>query len=209
MERPLILVSGAVEGSIDETVLIRLIELAGGSPGTIHVMGGKSILLAHLPGFNNAARRSPWVVLVDLDNEDECAPKKLRDWLPHPSPHMRLRIVKREIESWLLADASGMAAILGVAVTLILRDGNPDEIADPKARIVHLAGRSRSRSIRESLVPRAGSRRQVGPGYDATMIRFVQETWNPRSAAERSDSLKRCMDRIHALVTNLQVLDVL
>ena len=67
-------ISGAVEGDVDEAVVRRLILHVGAEPGPIHGKRGKGHLRRNLPGYNQAARYGPWVVLVDLDHDAECAP---------------------------------------------------------------------------------------------------------------------------------------
>lgn|GEM_PF-3609793 len=80
-----VLISAAVEGIIDEAVVRKLILEAGGCPGAIYGKNGKALLRRLLPGYNNAARFSPWIILVDLDRDAECAPPLLEDWLSEPA----------------------------------------------------------------------------------------------------------------------------
>ena len=65
-----------------------------------------------------------------------------------------------------------------------------------KEYLVNLVRRSRSRTIRDDVVPRDGSRARVGPGYAGRMIEFASTIWSPHEASVRSDSLKRCLDRL-------------
>jgi len=90
-----VFVSGAVEGPSDEPVLRRIIEERGGQVYRVQVQNGKASLRRALPGYNAAAKRDPWLVLVDLDQEQMCAGALASDWLPAPSQHMRLRVVVR------------------------------------------------------------------------------------------------------------------
>src|SRR5438128_2735368 len=94
--------SGAVEGPVDEAVLARLVTEAGASLATVYGKKGKDHLLRQLAGFNSAAQFAPWVVLVDLDRDEECAPTCLPAWLPNPAPQMCFRIVVHAVEAWLL-----------------------------------------------------------------------------------------------------------
>lgn len=191
-------VSGAVEGMVDEAVLTRLVDEAGGRAGPIYGKNGKTHLRRVLGGYNNAARFAPWLVLVDLDEDAECAPPLVAVWLPAPAPMMRLRVAVRAIEAWLLADREQLAGFLGVAATRLPLD--PDAVPDPKALLVDLARHSRRRDIREDMVPRSGSGRSVGPAYASRLIEFASTVWRPEVAAGCSDSLRRCRDRIAELV---------
>src|SRR5262249_40140468 len=146
---------------------------------------------------NRAARRTCWLVLVDLDQDATCAPEALRTWMPSPAPGMCLRIAVRAVESWILADHERLASFLAVSRGLIPRD--PDRLGAPKRQLVDLARQSRSGDIREDLVPRPGSGRAVGAAYASRLIEFVGKSWRPRTAAQRSDSLRRCLQGIRVL----------
>jgi hypothetical protein len=194
------LVSGAVEGWLDEVVLRRLIRETGGAPGTIYGGNGKQHLLRSLSAYNQAAHFAPWAVLIDLDSDADCAPLVLPDWLPNPAPHMCCRVVVREVEAWLMADRERLAAYLSVPVSRL--PTAPDSVADPKQVMVNLARQSRSRHVRADMVPRPESARLVGPAYAARLMQFVEDLtngWRPEVAAAASDSLARCMRRLREL----------
>lgn len=78
-------ISGAVEGIVDEAVLRRLVQHVGAQAGPVHGKNGKTHLRQRLNGYNQAARFSPWVVLVDLDHDADCAPPFQVTWLPRES----------------------------------------------------------------------------------------------------------------------------
>ncbi len=198
-------IHGAVEGIIDEAVLRRLLDAPGVSPGAIHVKNGKHALLHKLSGFNSAALRLPWVVLVDLDHDAECAPPFRASTLPDPAPMMCFRVAVRTTEAWLLADRERLAQFLGVSESVFPRA--PEEEDDPKRVVVELARRSRRREIRQDMVPRPASGRKVGPAYASRLIEFVTDAgsgWRPDVAAQRSDSLARCLSRISALASRAE-----
>lgn len=100
----------AVEGTTDEPVADRLIREVDMEPMPTFIGGGKTQLDPKLPGYNQAARRSAWLVLRDLDHDDAggCVPRLIEDLLGSaPSAGMAFRIAVREVEAWLLADAAG------------------------------------------------------------------------------------------------------
>jgi hypothetical protein len=192
-------VSGAVEGPVDEAVLKRLIEQAGGIPGVIHGKRGKDYLRSKLRGFNLAARFSPWVVLVDLNHEAECAPRLRQSWrLDQHSPQLCFRIAVRTVEAWLLADRDSFAKFLGIASSRIPK--NPETESDPKETVVRLARRSRRRNIQQDMVPRPGGGREVGPAYSSRLIEFIEKEWNPERAALTAPSLARALKCIKRLL---------
>jgi hypothetical protein len=163
-------VSAAVEGDLDEVVLRKIADHIGFSIGSVYGRKGKPPLLQRLNGYNNAARFAPWIVMLDLDNDYECAPEALTAWLPKRAENMFCRIAVHAIEAWLLADRDRIAAMLGISAQRI--STQPDSLDDPKRHLVDLARNSNRAEIRASIVPRPGSGRSVGPSYNAKMIDF-------------------------------------
>lgn len=197
MER-LVSISAAVEGLVDESVARRLIVLAGGRPGPVYGKNGKSFLRQRILGYNNAARHFPWLVLVDLDRDADCAPPVREEWLPDPAPNLCFRVAVREVESWLMADAETLAGFLSVARSRI--PPNPENLGDPKVVMVNLARHSRRLPIRVDMVPRPGSGRVVGPAYVSRLVEYIQDRWRPEIAAKKSDSLRRAIECLRNLV---------
>jgi hypothetical protein len=190
-------VSAAVEGPLDAAVAARIIETAGGAPAQIYVRRGKRALLQRAAAYNNAARFAPWLVLVDLDSDAECAPPARNDWLPQPAMHMCFRVAVREVEAWLLSDRAAIARFLAVPIGRV--PSHPESLADPKQEVVRLATASRSRAIREDIVPRPNSGRTVGPAYSSRMIEFVRKRWSVKRACQLCHSLAgalACLRRV-------------
>ncbi len=196
-----VVVSGAVEGIVDEAVLRRLVQHVHGTLGAVYGKNGKAPLRQRLTGYNQAARFSPWVILVDLDHEANCAPPFRAAWLPNPAPHMCFRIAVREVEAWLMADWERLSTFLSVAASHMPRE--PEAEHDPKRTMVEIAKKSHRRDIREDMVPRPRSRRVVGPAYASRLIEFASHPargWRPDIAAKRSDSLRRCLACLRKLM---------
>jgi hypothetical protein len=197
-----VFITAAVEGNVDEAVVRRLIDHVGATPGPVYGRNGKDHLRRRIANYNQAARLSPWVVLVDLDHDAECAPPLRSAWLPSLSPFMCLRVAVRQVEAWLLADRERLAKFLSVSTSRIPH--NPETIEHPKNTLVELARYSRRRDIREDMVPRPGSGRSVGPAYTARLIEFViseRKGWRPEVAARYSDSLNRSLRCLRRLKT--------
>ncbi len=196
-------ISGAVEGTSDEAVFRRLVDHAGGEIHRVQVQYGKSNLRRALPGYNTAATWSPWLVLVDLDHDFPCPGALVADWLPHPAPNMRFRVVVREVEAWLLGDAERFSKFFAVPRSPI--PPAPETLDDAKAKVVQLVGKSRKAAIRDDMIPRAGSGRRVGPAYTSRLIEFVRQSnngWRPDVAAKKSPSLAKCLARLRHLVSH-------
>ena len=190
----------AVEGDVDVAVVERLAVHVGAAIATAYGKRGKSFLRKRISNYNNAARTRPWLVLVDLDDDFDCAPDLVKAWLPKPHRLLLFRVAVREVESWLIADRERFAEFLGVSKSII--PARPEELPDPKATVVNLARRSRRREIRDDIVPRTGSGRKIGPAYVSRLIEYVRDTrsgWRPNVAASTAASLARCLTSLASL----------
>ena len=137
-----------------------------------------------------------WFAVCDLDRV-ACAPIRLKDFLPQPASGMCFRIAVRGIESWLLADRQSLARFLSISMAAI---PHPDaDESEPKARLIALARRSRSRAIREGMVPAEGDSRMVGPEYVSMVAEYVRERWSPDRARAYAPSLNRALERCRNL----------
>ncbi len=191
-------IAASVEGILDAAVIQKLITEYGGQPGPVYGQAGKDFLREKIAGYNNAARHAPWIVLVDLDMDADCAPSLRAEWMPHPATRMCFRVVVRAVEAWLMADVQALSAFLGVSKARI--PVAAEDIRDPKRAMVDLARRSRKRDIRMDMVPREGSGRATGPAYATRLIEYVQSRWRPAVAARNIESLRRAVGCIQRLV---------
>ena len=190
-------VAVVVEGDTDFPVVRKLAKDAGLSIAAEIDCGGKHQLDADLPGYNNAAKGSPWFVLRDLNSDAQCPGQFLASQNFAPARWMCFRIAVREMESWLLADAVAFSDFLRIPRSAVPAD--PDGEDDPTRTIVDLARRSRSRTIAKALVPRVGTSTAVGPLYEAKMIEFGRERWDLDRACQRSLSLVRARKRLQEM----------
>jgi hypothetical protein len=186
----------AVEDPLSAAVVRKLLSTCGGpwAVGTVYSRGGVGYLKRTIRGFNQAARRMPFVVLADLDRAD-CAPIVIAEWLPHGRTHnLILRFAVREVEAWVLADALSFGRFLGVNHTLITSD--VEQLDDPKRELVRLAAQSKRSDIAADIVPRKGSTAVVGRNYNARLMKFVTKSWSPAAARGNSNSLNRAMSAL-------------
>lgn len=181
-----------VEGSLDETVGRRIAEHVGWSVSTVYGKRGFSYIKEKISGFNLSAASMPILVLADMmDTRMDCPPSVVNAWLPQRDSRMLLRVVVREIESWLLADRSSVAKFLRVPADKV--PAEPENLEDPKQVLINLARRSRSATIRRLLVPAHGSTATEGPAYTSEMQHFAQVQWSIEEARRRSRSLDACL----------------
>ena len=146
----------------------------------------------------------PVLVVTDSDRPDPCPPALVSSWLHNiqSSPRLLLRFAVLEVEAWILADRASFARWLRVSEAIVPR--YPEQEIDPKRRIVQLAGRSRSRRLREALVPQRGAgTNRVGPDYNTEIGGFVASDWNPEVARRHASSLDRAIRRLVELERDL------
>lgn len=192
-------ISAAAEGIVDEAAIRRLAAELEIPVAAVHLPtpGGKHQLDRRLRGYNAAAVHAPWLVLRDLDHDASCPAELVSRKLPDRHPGLLFRIAVRSLEAWLLADADNLGLFLGVAEKHF--PDRPDDLDRPKRTIIDLARRSRRRGVHGDLIPEAGISSEVGPGYSAALIEFIQQSWDPQAAAERSPSLYRCLRALNRL----------
>ena len=184
-----------VEGVLDEAVVRRVLATASLEAGVFYRQSLPAFK-TYLRRFNQAANNSFWFALCDLDRV-ECAPIRLQDFLPRPASGMCFRIAVRAVETWLLADRQSIARFLSVSMATIPHPAEDE--SEPKARLIALARRSRSRAIREGIVPAEGDSRTVGPEYVSMVGEYVRERWSPERAGAHAPSLSRTLERCHNL----------
>ena len=145
--------------------------------------------------MNVTANKVPVFVIVDLDRPEPCPADLIRALLPVAhSAKLLLRVAVMEIESWLLADADGLAQFLAISRNIV--PDEPDSVEQPKELIVSLARKSKRKDIREDLVPLPGDIRKVGAAYNPRLLAFVRSDWSLERAAAASPSLRKTVDRL-------------
>lgn len=80
----------------------------------------------------------------------------------------------------------------------------PEQELDPKRRLVEIAGKSTSKSVRTDFTPIAGGKRKAGPGYEASLIEFGSKHWRWREAQRRCPSLESCVAALRRLKKELR-----
>jgi len=185
----------ATEDELSEVTLFKILaEIDRYAVGTAYRRGGFGYLRRTIHGWNSAARSIPFIVLTDLDAL-KCPAELVTSWLASDKhPNLLFRVAVREVESWLLADPENLSEFLAVPEGHVPPD--PDTLKDPKANLVKLAQTSRSKVIRDRIVPRRGSTAKQGPDYNGCLGLFVRDCWDLNSACENSPSLARTVDRL-------------
>ena len=183
-------ISLATEGLDDEAAAKKICAVLQIPVDFSYPAGGKTRLDPKLPHYNQAASRTPWLVLRDLDADARCPSELCGRLINNKTEGLLLRIPVKSIESWLMADPISLSSFMGLSKGKI--PSNPDELPNPKVAMVNLARRSRRRAIR-AMVPQEGFSVQVGPEYTSKLIEYSRDHWDPLRAATLSNSLHRCI----------------
>jgi hypothetical protein len=184
----------ATEDEPSEAVAGRLVEHVGAQVSMRLRKGGFGYLKASLGKFAEMARHQPVLLLTDLDRA-QCPLVLIEDWTAGAAlpPQLFFRVVQTEIESWLLADHEGFAEFLGVKLRRFPE--RPEELADPKSKVLELASMARS-DIRSEMLPQRGSEASQGIGYSARLSQFARASWSIERAATRAPGLQRALTRL-------------
>lgn len=186
----------AVEDPPSEAILRKMLSQSGCLYHVANCLcrGGYGYLKKNIRAFNKAAKSMPFLVLTDLDTSP-CPPQMIKLWLDIPKhPNLLFRIAVREVESWILADHEAIAGFLGVSEKKIPDD--TDSLPDPKLFLIQLARKSKSRSLREDLVPPSGATSRQGANYNNRITAFIRDTWDADTASRHSPSLRRALERL-------------
>lgn len=187
-----------VEGFVDEALALRLLQTCQHEAGVTYGKKGWTYIQQKAQAFDKTCVTSGLLTLVDfMDTGAACPPSVVTQWLPHQSHLHVFRVVVREIESWILADRTGIAKFLGVPLAKIPHD--PESLSDPKQVLINLARGSRQRAVRDALVPPEGYSSSEGPLYSSEIARFISRTWDAQKARELSGSLDKCIERLMQL----------
>ncbi|MGH9798836.1 MAG: hypothetical protein ACRD82_00585 [Blastocatellia bacterium] len=191
-----------VEGSLEVPAVRKILGTLKLPVEDIRIInkGGCSKFWQDAPKYNQAAASvGPILGITDLD-QHPCPSGLIKKYLKRGKhPQFILRIAKRELESWLLADSESLAKFFDISADLF--PPNPDNESDPKRTLVNLARRSTRTSLREDIVPDRYSKATVGKGYTPRISEFIELKWHPLKAQNKSESLRRAIAAIRKATT--------
>lgn len=185
-----------VEGVVDEIVLRAILDKQGLSVGTIYGRKGIGYVRERAEGIAiRGAYGSQVLIVADaMDIPSPCPGEGSRMLVANPPNGTIVRLAVNEIEAWLLASRSELAAFLRVPLARV--PGNPDEVPDPKQCLVNLARMSPNSKLRQMIVPREGTSAVVGIGYVDAIADFVRSRWSLEAAIDVSSSLRKLDARL-------------
>ncbi len=187
----------AVEGDLDERIMRKIIADSS-CPFVVHACygkQGKGFLRKRILQYARATEKgaTPFIVLTDLDMQ-ECAPILVSDWLPHSFKRLLLRVAVREVEAWLMADRNNLARFLRISRSVIPE--NPEGVENPKQALINCARCSRTRGIRDDIVPYPETTSRIGKNYNGRLIEFVENHWSVDNARRTALSLDRALNSV-------------
>lgn len=188
------MINVVVEGESDRGAIIKLLR-SRNLGCTVTPKNGKTRLDPQIASYNRAARRSPWLVIRDSD--DDCPVALRARLLTDPqSAALSLRIAHTMIEAWLLADIEAFADFFAVSIAKM--PPKPEELTHAKQALLGLCLKSKSRRIRDDMVSASGER--AGPLYTQRLNEYAESAWDPNRAALNAPSLERALREIDRLV---------
>ncbi len=187
----------AVEDLLSEVVAKKIIASTRSDIHVNQVIGrkGSGHLRNKAAELNRVARSQPVFILADSDSLSACPIELVSTWLGGRKNKMLIfRFVVTEIESWVLADRLAFAKFFSILYDRIPQ--STDNIRNPKEFLINLVRRSRSKKIKNDLLPKLGATTKVGPGYNTHLIDFVTNNWDAGRAASSSASLDKTIRKI-------------
>ena len=161
---------------------------------------GNGLLKSKIAAYCDIAKRAPFLLITDLDST-ACSPSLMYSWLRHVNTpnNFMFRVAVREVEAWLLADQVAIKPLLGTQARV---PHNPDNVPNPKEFLLNLA-RKAPKDVRRDLLSERGAIASQGIGYNQRLCDYVNNSWSPTRAAQRSDSLCRVIRRLEHLMASL------
>lgn len=187
-----------VEDRLTEAVIIKILrQIDRFSVHRCHYRN-KDKIQKKIADLNRAAKGDfLYLVATDQDTPDNCPAAALENLRAPLSCNLLYRFAVMEIKSWIMADRENIARFLAIDISSV--PWKPDEVPKPKECVVAMAKRSKSRSVREDLVPVPSAKTaKVGPGLDPALIEFVSDRWDVLEAQRYSPSLERSYRRLQA-----------
>ncbi|EOO9756527.1 hypothetical protein CXB03_RS23915 [Escherichia coli] len=193
-------ISIATEDILTEEAMVKIIA-SNGHFEIKNKLGkqGCGYLTSNLEKFNNLAALHHVLVVLDLDLKENAVTYRSEIENKLRNKHERLKIIIpiREVESWILADRGGLSDYFKISKDRI--DRTPDELLDPKEKIITLAKLSKNGVIKRGIPPKAGAAAKVGLPYNTILSTFIRDHWDFRSAMEHSPSLCETVQLIESI----------
>lgn len=202
------------EDDATKSIILKILEFCSSEfnvIGSIPARGGQ--IKSKIQEFNTLSSNTPVILLMDLD-QNNCPPELKNKLIPkNKSEHFILNIAVDEAEAWLMADREGFASYFKVNINDMPESSN-QKLNGPRATLEmtfpcksslylthELVKKMRNKTFQSQLTPKPNAVK--GPEYNSCILPFIESHWNIENAMLNSDSLKRMVERIIALKTNI------
>ncbi len=169
------------------------------------VTGGCGELRKKVEPFLKIAAKNGFATLILTDLDQVADAKALREiWLNNLNIPRRffLHVSVCEAESWVLADSEGFSNWALIPKNKIPRA--PDEERNIKEKLILIFRKYSNAKFVADILPAANSKNtKVGIGYNARLVEFVDKYWNIDNAISNSTSLKRSVDDLKMMLSEL------
>lgn len=147
---------------------------------------GFGFLKKNMKKFNKLAKHYVVTVITDLDNNKLDPIKFKQKWFSSTyNSGLIFELAIVEIESWILADYTSFSEYFSISLPPIKETDNID---DPKQKLFELVKKSKSKDIRDAILPTKGA--TIGPEYNITIVDYISKCWDLNRAKKNSSSLK-------------------
>lgn len=176
--------------------------------GHLPARGGQ--IKSKIKEFNTLSLTTPVILLMDLDQYN--CPPELKNQLiqENKSEHFIFNIAVDEAEAWLMADREGFSAYFKVNLDE-MPESSYQRFNGPKATLEmtfpyksslylthELVKKMRNKTFQSQLTPKPNAVK--GPEYNSCINPFIESHWNIENAIQNSESLRRMVERIKALI---------
>lgn len=187
-----------VEGETDVPVVSAVMRAAGwgGDEYMVFAKGGSRNVKKTLREQAVKSLPVPRIFIIDADGH--CPVELRRSLLPGGSVEsVLLRVCDNEIESWILADDRAFSRFFNMPLAKV---ESPDGV-DAKERMLRSVYRLRTSNAQDFArePSKHSGKYRFGSRYHTLIRRFIDEEWDAQRAAQRSDSLKRAVQRLGEL----------
>lgn len=194
-------ISFATEDVLSEVVLTKVIDSLDGFR-IVNKLGrtGCGDIEKNINKYNNLANIHNVIIMLDLDMKlsEETYIETMISKIKNKSEKLFFSVPVREVESWLLADREGFSSFLNISIAKM--DTYPEELLDPKEKIIYLARTCKNRVAKSGIPPKPGIAAKMGISYNSILRAFVEDNWSIERAKVNSPSLRKTLSILENII---------
>ncbi len=194
-------ISFATEDVLSEVVLTKIIDSTNNFR-IVHKLGrtGCGDIGKNINKYNRLAKIHHIIIMLDLDlkPDEQNHIDGLIAKISNKEDKLLFSVPVKEVESWLLADRQGISSFLNISIAKI--DLSPENLLDPKEKIIHLSRTCKNRDAKAGIPPKSGAAAKVGIFYNSILRNYVEEFWSIDRAKENSPSLRKTIKMLEEIL---------